>query len=113
MFNRNWKRYNKNNPTDPDTLSEKANMRRVETYMEAMALSSIVEEIMAGDKMTITYSNDGSAIHRVGKYIVQSFTINKVQRVLPTFSIFSESRESLKQLQIMTLKMLCTASNWF
>ena len=48
----------------------------------------------------------------VGKYVGQSFTINKVQRVLPTFSVFTESRDSLKELEIMTLKMLCAATGF-
>ena len=96
LFGRNWKFYDKDLPTNCNTLPAGSNMRRVEPYIEAMALSSIVEEIMTGEKMTVTYSNDGSAMSGVGKYVVQSLTINKVQRVLPTFSIFSESRDSLK-----------------
>ena len=87
-------------------------MRRIEPYMEAMALSSIVEEIMTGNKMTVTYSNDGSVMSGVGKYVVQYFTINKLQRVLPTFSIFTESQDSLKEMEIMALKMLCAATGF-
>ena len=60
--------------------------------------------------MVVTYSNDGSAMSGVGSYVVQSFTINSVQRVLPTFSIFTESRDSLKEMEIMTIKILCAAS---
>ena len=84
-------------------------MRRVEPYMEAMALASIVEEVMSGKRMVVTYSNDGSAMSGVGNYVVQSLTIDNVQRVLPTFSIFTESRSSLKELEITTLKILCCA----
>ena len=43
---------------------------------------------------------------RVGSYVVQSLTLNGVQRCLPTISIFTESRESLKDLEIYTLKVL-------
>lgn len=43
----------------------------------------------------------------VGSYVVQSFTINNVQRSLPTFSIFTESRESLKDLESTTQIILC------
>lgn len=52
--------------------------------MEAMALGSIVEEVMT-DGAIITYSNDGSAQSGVGSYVVQSLTINGKQRALPTF----------------------------
>ena len=48
----------------------------------------------------------------VGSYVVQSFIINNVQRILPTFSIFTESGESLKEMEIMTIKMLCAASGY-
>ena len=55
--------------------------------MEAMALSKIVEELMI-DGAVVTYSYDGSAQSGVGSYVVQSVTINKKQRVLPTFGKF-------------------------
>lgn len=112
LFNRNWKVYDKHSPTNRDTLPAGSNMRRVEPYIEAMALSSIVEEIMSGENMVVAYSNDGSAMSGVGNYVVQSFTVNKVQRVLPTFSIFIESRDSLKELELMTLKMLSAATGF-
>ena len=65
---------------------------------------------MAIANMVVTYSYDGSSMSVVGSYVVQSFTINNVQRILPTFSIFIESRESLKDMEIMTMKILCAAS---
>ena len=42
-------------------------MRKVEPYIEPMVLSSIVEEIMTGEKIMVTYSNDGSAMSGVGE----------------------------------------------
>ena len=56
--------------------------------------------------VTVTYSNDGSAMNRVGNYIVQSFNINGKQRALPTLSTFGESRINLKDLEVFTLNML-------
>ena len=56
--------------------------------------------------ITITYSNDGSSMSGVGSYVVQSLTLNGVQRCLPTFGIFTESHESLKDLEICTLRIL-------
>ena len=109
LFKREWKFYDSKKPTDKNTLPAGSNMRRVEPYMEAMALASIVEEVMSGKRMVVTYSNDGSAMSGVGNYVVQSLTIDNVQRVLPTFSIFTESRSSLKELEITTLKILCCA----
>ena len=46
----------------------------------------------------------------VGAYVVQSLTINGVQCAFPTLPIFTESRESLKELQITTLKILFAAT---
>ena len=109
LFKRKWKFYDEKQPTDKNTLPAGSNMRRIEPYMEAMALASIVEEVMSGKRMVVTYSNDGSAMSGVGSYVVQSLTIDNVQRVLPTFSIFTESRESLQDLEITTLKILCCA----
>ena len=76
-----------------------------------MVLAGIVEEIMKDeDEVVVTYSNDGSSMSGVGSYVVQSFIINKKQRALPTLSIFSESRESLAELEKVTLKMLLAAT---
>ena len=87
------------------------NMAQIETHFEAMALCSIVEEIMQDDTATtVTYSNDGSAMSGVGSYVVQSLNVNGVQRALPTFSIFTESRNSLKDLEITTLRILAASS---
>ena len=55
-------------------------------------------------------SYDGSGMNKVGSYVVQSLTINGV-RSLPTFGVFTETREILKHLQIATLDILPAASN--
>ena len=88
-----------------------SNLRRITPYLEAMALSSIVDEIML-EGAIVTYSNDGSSKNKVGAYVVQSVTINGTQRVLPTFSIITESRESLKELEIATLDILVAACGY-
>merc|ERR1712032_1527022 len=69
LFERKWKFYDEKVPSDSNTLPAGSNMRRVEPYMEAMALASIVEEVMSGSKMIVTYSNDGSAMSGVGNYV--------------------------------------------
>ena len=62
------------------------------------------------EEAVITYSNDGSSKSGVGGYVVQSlFIINGKQRSLPVMPIFTESEESLKELEITTLKILSTA----
>ena len=101
LFNRKWKYFDPEKPTDCNTLPTGSNMRRIEPYLEAMALSTIVEEVM--------YANDGSAMSGVGSYVVQSITIDGIQRPLPTLSILTETRESLEELEVMTMRML-TAS---
>lgn len=59
------------------------NLVRTKNYVEAMALNSIVEELMNSDGGSITYSNNGSALNRVGSYVVQSITVKGTQRALP------------------------------
>ena len=106
-----WKCHTPQNGTDCNTLPAKNNTNRTETYAEALVLAGIVNEVMSPDNKTIvTYSNDGSAQNGVGNYTVQSFTINGKQRALPTMPIFTESRETLKELQLMTMKILSAAS---
>ena len=111
LFGRRWKTFNPELPTDRDTLPASSNMRRVEPYLEAVAMSSIVNEIMDGNK-TVVYANDGSAKNGVGSFLVQSLSIDGVQRPLPTFSIFTETRESLEELEVMTIRMLVAASGY-
>ena len=96
-------------PTDPNTLLDKSNSRRTQAYVEALMLSAITNEIMDSETV-VTYSNDGSAQSGVGSYVVQSFRINGKQRALPILNVFTESRESLKEIQIMTYKILEVAS---
>ena len=85
LFGRNWQFYDPEKPTDDNTLPAASNTRRVEPYLEAMALSTIVEEVMNGSK-AVMYANDGSAMSGVGNYVIQSITIDGVQRALPTLS---------------------------
>ena len=87
------------------------NINRTEAYVEALVLSGIAHYIMSSeDETVVTYSNDGSSQSGVGGYIVQSFSIDGKQRVLPTLSIFSESRATLKELELMTFQMLSAAT---
>ena len=107
LFGREWKPYTPREEHDLNTLLSMKNIVHIESYSEAIALSSIVEEMMSEDTIaSITYSNDGSSVSRVGSYVVQSLTLNGVQRCLPTFGIFTESHESPKDLEICTLKIL-------
>ena len=57
-----WKAYNRDLPTDNNTLPAPSNLNRTEPYMEAMILAGIITEIMSPDskEVVITYSNDGS-----------------------------------------------------
>ena len=106
LFGRNWKTYDKNIPQDINTLPVMSDIRRTEPRPEAMTLNLIVEEIMKDDANTmVTWSNDGSGMSGVGKYVVQSLHINGVKQSLPTTGIFTESRESLADLIKDTLKV--------
>ena len=87
------------------------NINRTEAYVEALVLSGIAHDIMSSeDETVVTYSNDGSSQSGVGGYIVQSFSIDGKQRVLPTLRIFSESRATLKELELMNFQMLSAAT---
>ena len=104
-----WKTYTPKGISDNNTLPAPSNTRRTETYMEDMALNCIVEEIMNGADNCVVYSNDGPSQSGVGAYVVQSFIINGTPRTLPTFGVFTESRETLSELVKFTLKILCAA----
>ena len=106
LFGINRKVFQLNQETDKNTLSASLNTNRLEPYIEAMVLSSITNNIMSFNDSTIVYSNDGSAQSHVGNYVVQSVSINGVQRALPTLGIYTESRESLAELVKATVQML-------
>ena len=108
-----WKTFTDGVPTDQNTLPAPQNINRTETYVEALVLSGIAHDIMSSDSETVvTYSNDGSSQSGVGGYIVQSFSIDGKQRALPTLNIFSESRATLKELELMTFQMLAAATGY-
>ena len=46
--------------------------------------------MMNSQNSIIVYSNDGSGMSGIGKYVVQSVTINGIQRTLQTMNIFTE-----------------------
>ena len=106
LYDCQWKHYKTKRNNDL-TLPSKKNILHTEPLFEAMALNAIVEEMMDENiQASITFPNDRSSMSGVGAYEVQSLTINGVQRALPTLSIFTESRKSLEELQITTLKIL-------
>ena len=108
-----WKRYDKDQPTDNNTLPATTNSNKTEAYVEALILAGIANEIMLPDShIVVTYSNDGSAQSGVGNNVVQSFSINGKQRAISTMSIFTKSKTSLKEMQSITLKMLAASTGW-
>ena len=112
VFGREWKAFSPNDTINQDTLPSMTNLVRTRNYVEAMALNNIVEEIMSSDGGSITYSNDGSSLNKVGSYIVQSITVNGIQRALPSLNIVTESRETLKDLEKTTLEILSAATGY-
>ena len=95
-----------------NTLPASSNTNRLDLYVEAMILCSITEQMMNSDNSTIVYSNDGSGMSGVGNYVVQSVTIDGKQRTLPTTGIFTESRESLAELEKSTIEILSAAKGY-
>ena len=57
LFGRNWKLYDKGLPTNCNTLPAGSNIRKVEPYIEAMVLSSIVEEINGCYQLSVSFQN--------------------------------------------------------
>lgn len=111
VFGREWKAFTSNG-VDNDTLPAMTNLVRTRSYVEAMALNNIVEEMMSSDSSSITYANDGSSMSKVGNYVVQSIHVNGIERALPALSIVTESHESLKELEITTLKILSASTGY-
>ncbi|XP_066926157.1 uncharacterized protein [Clytia hemisphaerica] len=117
LFGRNefgkWKSYSRDVEIDDNTLPMRKNSRVNSKLFEAMALGLLVEDIMEDktNSTCIVYSNDGSGMNQVGSYVVQSLSINGVRRSLPTFGVFSETKETLKDLQITTFDILSASSN--
>ena len=79
-----WKHHQPKAVSDSNTLPARSNTRCVESYMEAMALHSIAEEVMNGEDTCVVWSNDGSSQSGVGVYVVQSLIINGT-----TFIVFA------------------------
>ena len=105
LFDREWQPYVPEAKIGLNTLPSMKNILHTEPNFEAMTLCAIVEEIMTDDNSAaIMYSNDWSAMSGVGSYVVQSLKVNGNQRCLSTMGIFSENRQSLKELEITTLK---------
>ena len=102
-----WKAHEPNGVCDNNTMPERRNSRRTDSYIEVMALHSIAEEIMTGEDTCIVLSNDGSSQSGVGTYVVQSLIINGTPRCLPTMGVFTESRETLTELTKHTLSVIC------
>ena len=103
-----WKVFNKDIPQDRNTLPASSNFsQHVEPYVEAMVLSSLTEQIIFSTNATIVYANDSSAMSGVGYYVVQSITIDKKPRSLPTLGIFTESCRLRKNYSINVISL-----NW-
>ena len=72
-----WKRYDKDQPTENNTIPATTNSSRTKAYVEALILAGIANEIMVpGSHTVVTYSNDGSAQSGVGNNNFQSM-VNK------------------------------------
>lgn len=56
---------------------------------------------MNGDsKSVVTYSNGGSPLNCTVSFVVQSFNINGVQRILPTLGAFTETKNLSPQTTV-------------
>ena len=53
-----------------NTLAASSNTNRLDSYVEAIIISSITKEIMINNDLTTLYLSYGSVISRVGNYVV-------------------------------------------
>ena len=106
-----WKSFDPDQPVDSNTLPQRRNSRENSKLFEAMALNLLVEDVMNSTKTCVVYSHDGSGMNGVGSYVVHSLTIDGVKRTLPVFGVFTETKETLKELQIATYEILSAASD--
>ena len=110
-----WKLHSNLAVCDENTMPATSNNRRVEPEMEAMALCSIVEEIMDNSNVgenCVILSNDGSSASGVGAYVVQSLTVNGIPWNLPILGVCTESRETLAELGRCILDMLAASMDY-
>ena len=112
LFGLKWKRfYEDEDKVDLDTVPDKKCIREVGKSREAMALSCLVEKIMASEsRATITYHDDGSKKQGAGSFSVQGVSIDGKFFPFPTLSLASETRENLAQLKLTVLAILSTVS---
>ena len=112
LFDRHWK-YHGEDPdkVDLDTSPADAQIRQAGKAILALALSEIVEMMMAGTDVVITYHDDGSMKQGCGSFNVQGCTIDGKYRAFPTLPIASETRENLASLKITVLTILSVMSS--
>ena len=112
MFGRHWK-YHEEDPdkVDMDTVPADAQIRQAGKAILALTLSEIVEHMMNGSDVVITYHDDGSKKQGCGSFNVQGCTIDRKYRAFPTMPIASETRENLASLKLTVLNILSVVSN--
>ena len=112
LYNVIWKKHDEDQGVvDLDTVPDKKAIRVAGAGREALALSSLVEKIMASDeKTTVVYHDDGSKKQGAGSFSVQGATISKKFYPFPTLSLSAETRENLSQLKLTILAILSAVS---
>ena len=94
LYNVIWKKHDEDQGVvDLDTVPDKKaiTIRVAGAGREALALSSLVEKIMASDEnTTVVYHDDGSKKQGAGSFSVQGATISKKFYPFPTLSLSAE-----------------------
>lgn len=99
------KNYQPNKPYDNNTLPTPSNRSLVNVQIERVALSKITQNVMSG-LACVVYSFDDSAKSGVGNDMVQSLSVNCIQRNLPLLGTFTEKRDVLADLIRFTVEIL-------
>ena len=110
LFQRNWKFNADSEVIDVDTAPGDKTLREAGKAILWQTLAEIVDEMMGGDEVVITYHEDGSKKKGCGSFSVQGCTIDGKFRAFPTLKIASESRENLAELKKTILDILSCVS---
>ena len=106
LFSRNWKYSDQSDIIDLDTAPMNKALRTASKAILWQTLAEIVEEMMRGSDVIVTYHEDGSKKKGCGSFCVQGCMIDGKYRAFPTLPIASESRENLAVLKRTVLDIL-------
>ena len=105
--------YSRHKEGNCNTLPAPTNLNRTKFYMEAVVIAGTVSEIMAPDSTETVVTP--MMVHLKAESVATLFSpllSNGKQTALSTMPVFTESKKTLKELEIHTLEILSAASGY-